>query len=620
MLFDDLENIASNDYLRIKDLGYSSLRNAAFSSEAGVFGRPIPMLSFAFNFYFNHNSTSAFPFKLTNILIHSLNGILVFWFFYLGLERLSSSEDKFSELSSRQIFFLAFGAATLWTAHPIHLTSVLYIVQRMTSLSATFVLLALISYILGRISVITGNRWRGGIYIVGGTALFGLLGLLSKENAALLPVFIAIVELTLFPNEWPWTTWSRLSRHVKYLVIAGLCLTGIAALAYLVSYSYPGYTSRPFSFSERLLTEPRVLLFYLSLIFLPRIEAFGIYHDDITISSNLLEPWTTLPSIIAIGLLITIAALSYRNHKLISFSILWFFASHLMESTIIALELAHEHRNYLATVGPVVLIMYLTYLAIRETRRKRLWWIPGLLLILFVTNTSLRAWHWSDKASLYDFESRNHPNSARAQASMGSLFAEIGKLEEAKQAFKRASALRPYDASDLINIRIIQSWQNIEPTDKSRRDVLARVKYGLRTPLTNQVLDYAVNCLPRNCNLMRDELLAWLPIYISRSGENSRQRAHYNYLYAQTLLYSNDTSAAIFALRLAIKSYKYHLPPYFLLLNIYLERNKIGQAVAILEQLKKVNTNSRHPRDREIEYISDKIQLLRDATSRKSLG
>ncbi|MFV1998218.1 MAG: tetratricopeptide repeat protein, partial [Acidiferrobacterales bacterium] len=429
--------------------------------------------SFALNIYFNNGSVSAFPFKLTNILIHSLNGLLVFWFLYLGLGRLTVSNERFANLSSRHVFLLSFGTALLWTVHPIHLTSVLYIVQRMTSLSATFVLLALISYITGRTSILSGKTWRGRIYAAGGTTLFGLMGLFSKENAALLPIYIVIVELTLFSREWPWTRWVHLSRRSQYFAISGLLLVVTVALAYFINYFYPGYSGRTFTFTERLLTEPRILLFYLSLILLPRIDAFGIYHDDIAVSGNLLDPWTTLPSIFAISLLLAIAVLSYKKHKLVSFSILWFFASHLIESTIIALELAHEHRNYLATIGPVVLIMYLTYLAILETKRKKLWWVPVLFLILFITNTSLRAWHWSDKASLYDFESRNHPDSARAQASMGSLLAETGKLEEAKQAFERASTLRPYDASDLINIRIIQSWQNIKPTEYSRQVTLA---------------------------------------------------------------------------------------------------------------------------------------------------
>ncbi len=610
-LFDDIENIVRNDYLRLKDLSFGSLKNAAFSSESGLLNRPIPVLSFALNYFFSNKFTTAFPFKLTNVAIHCLNGLLVFWLLYLGLARLAASDKKFSALDSRRIFFLAFGTATLWTVHPIHLTSVLYIVQRMTSLSATFVLLALISYISGRNTILSGNILRGRIYIVGGTILFGLMGLFSKENAALLPIYIVIIEFTLFSCEWPWALWDKVSKRTRYLMITGFCLAGAVAMAYLIDYFYPGYSSRHFTFTERMLTEPRILLFYLSLIFLPRIDAFGIYHDDIAISINLINPWTTLFSIAFIVFLFAFAILLRKKHKLVSFAILWFFASHLMESTIIALELAHEHRNYLAVIGPAVLIMYFSYQAIQVTERKNIWWIPVIFMALFVTNTSLRAWHWSDKASLNTFEAQNHPNSARAQASMGSLLAEVGKLEEAKQAFRRASVLRPHDASDLINIHIIQSWQKIEPSEKLKLDTLARVEHGLWTALTGQVLEYAVNCVPRNCRQMQEILLTWLPIYISRSGKKSRRRAHSYYLYARVLLSKNDGQGAIAALNAATEAYKRYLHPYFLLSAIHLKRNEIEKAAVVLEQLKKANIDNPHPRGREIQALSDKIMRLR---------
>lgn len=610
LLFDDMENIINNDYLKLKDLGFYSLYNAAFSSESGTLRRPIPVLSFALNIYFNNGSVAPFPFKLTNILIHSINGLLLFWFLFLGLTRLAVSDDKFSTLNLRHIFFLAFGTATLWTVHPIHLTSVLYVVQRMTSLSATFVLLALIFYILGRNTFLSGRKLNGFACIAGGTVPFGLMGLFSKENAALLPFYIAIIELTLFSREWPWFIWGEYSKKKQYLIITGTCVVAVVALAYSINYFLPGYSSRHFTFTERILTEPRILLFYLSLILLPRADAFGIYHDDISISSGALIPWTTLPAIAVIIFLLVIAIFLRNKHKLVTFAILWFFASHLIESTIIPLELAHEHRNYLAVVGPVVLIMYLTYQAILVTKRKKLWWIPVLFLVLFITNTSLRAWQWSDKASLYNFEALNHPHSARAQASMGSLFAEIGKLEEAKKAFMRASMLRPHDASDLINVHIILSWQNIEASEKLRLDTLDRVKHGLWTALTGQVLEYAVNCLPQDCGQIQDELLTWLPVYISRAGEKSRRRAYNNYLYARALLSKNDTQAAITALNAAIEAYSNYLHPYFLLSAIHLQQKEVGQAKVVLKKLEKANTDNPHPRDREILVLSDKITRL----------
>jgi tetratricopeptide (TPR) repeat protein len=616
-LFDDIENIINNDYLRPKAIDYNSLFNAAFSSEAGSLGRPIPVLSFALNFYFDNGTATTFPFKLTNVLIHCANGLLIFSFFNLALRRLAESDSKFSSLTSGHALILSFAAALLWVSHPIHLTSVLYVVQRMASLSATFVLLALLSYLKGRTAALSGRKTAGIIYGIGGTTIFGLMGLYSKENAALLPLYILLIESALFSREYPWKTWTALNTRTRTSILAGIVLFCVFVTAYLIDFSLPGYSGRNFTFFERILTEPRILLFYLSLIFLPRVDAFGIFHDDIPISTSFLSPWTTLPALVIIGLLIISSVLLFHRHRLISFSILWFFISHSLESTIIALELVHEHRNYLAAIGPIVIIVYLTYQATVLTGRSRLWWIPGLFLVLFVTNTSLRAWNWSDSASLYDFEARNHPDSARAQASMGSLLAKVGKLEEAKKYFLHAASLRTYEATDLINVQIIHAWQNIEPSEELKQETLKRVRFGLLTPLTGQVLQYAVGCAPRDCALLQDDLLIWLPIYVTRARNQPKKFAHYQFLNAQVLLLAGRRQDAISSLDSAISVCGELLHPYFLLAGIYLQSGDLDMASKILGKLEQANINNPHPRDRAIRRLSDKIQELKFLKARR---
>jgi tetratricopeptide (TPR) repeat protein len=617
-VFDDTGNILLNDYMKIKDLSFPSLRNAALSVDSGPLNRPIPMLSFALTFHFNDGSPSALPFKLTNIAIHGVNGLLVFWFFYLGLGRIASVDENFKNLKRHHVFILSCAASLLWVAHPIHLTSVLYIVQRMASLSATFVLLALISYLEGRTAAISGRRLAGAIYGMGGVTIFGLMGLFSKENAALLPLYILLLEMTLFSREHPWSTWSSLSVRTRRTITAGLIVAGLLTVAYSVSYFLPGYSGRHFTFTERILSEPRVLLVYLSLIFLPRVEAFGVFHDDISFSTGFFSPWTTLPAITVMSLLLISSAFLFGKHRLISFAILWFFVSHLMESTILPLGLAHEHRNYLAAIGPILAIVYLTHWAILVTGRSGLWCIPGLFLALFVATTFLRAGHWSDAASLYEFEARNHPNSARAQASLGSLYARTGKLSEAKATFLRASELRPYAATDLMNVQIILACQKMEPSDELRQETLRRVHHGLHTPLTVVTLEYAVNHAESDCVELRDELLTWLPIYISRLESDPRRSSYYRYLHAQVLFFNGESEEVISTLKDAIAAYEKYLHPYFLLAATYLRLGDVDAASGVLAQLRRANIDNPHPRDREIQVLSDKIQ--RAKTSKENRG
>ena len=130
--FDDAVNILTPEGIQMTALNSQSLYDALSSGIASIFGRPISQLSFALNHYIS--AFDPYYFKLTNLIIHLLNGVLV-------------------NALSRKLFkhhYLAALVTTLWLIHPIQLTSVLYVVQRMTSLSALFLLLAFLMHIKGR--------------------------------------------------------------------------------------------------------------------------------------------------------------------------------------------------------------------------------------------------------------------------------------------------------------------------------------------------------------------------------------------------------------------------------------------------------------------------------------
>ena len=112
---------------------------------------------------------------------------------------------------------------------------------------------------------------------------------------------------------------------------------------------FGGYEIRDFSMTQRLLTEPRVILFYLSLLFYP-ISSRLTFLYDIEVSRSLLQPWTTIPSILLILFIIGFAFYIARKRPLISFCIIFYFLNHLIEGSIFTLELIYEHRNYLPSM------------------------------------------------------------------------------------------------------------------------------------------------------------------------------------------------------------------------------------------------------------------------------
>ncbi len=611
-LFDDRTNILENHYLKIESLDRESLVNAAFSVNSGLLRRPVSMLSFALNYYASGGSFTAFHFKITNLAIHLINGLLVFWLFGLIFSSIlqknypSSVMPESWQLNATTSALIV---SVLWLIHPIQLTSVLYVVQRMTSLSALFVLLGLVCYVTGRMAIL--NKRKYGIWVILiGTSTFGVLGILSKENAALLPLFILSIEIALFSRVRLLAYWDQLTVQKKYITTTVVIIISATLLLWATYYILPSYGNRPFSLSERLLTESRVLFYYLYLIVLPQLYEFGVFHDDIIISKNLISPLTTLLSIAGIITILTFAFICLRKLPLVSLGIFWFFTGHLIESTLLPLEIAHEHRNYLASIGPMLIILNLVAIAAHKTGRKLVFLIIPLFALLFSVNTSLRSWHWSDSFGLYSFEAENHPDSARAQAGLGSFYAKIGDFDKATILMRRASVLRPAEAADLININIIASWQDKKQSPALRNEIKSRLRTGRISHLTNQTLSYVGNCIASNCASLRDELVIWLSTLLSRSDINQKNTSFYYYGLANVRLLQGQTKTAISKLESAINANSAYLLPYIVLTDIYIKLGQLDKAKIILSRLQKISATSYHPRSQEIKRLNKRIQSL----------
>ena len=181
-LFDDTTNLLGNKALLIDTLDVDTLHQAAFSSKSGELRRPVSMASFALNRYFLGGDP--YSFKVINLIIHLLTGLALY-----GLTRtiMRSYQALHSPgLSAGVIRWLPVVTTGIWLVHPLNLTSVLYIVQRMTSLSSLFMVCALYLYMVGRQRMLEDRH--GLSWIITGLCLFGGLAIFSKEIGILLPL------------------------------------------------------------------------------------------------------------------------------------------------------------------------------------------------------------------------------------------------------------------------------------------------------------------------------------------------------------------------------------------------------------------------------------------------
>ncbi|MDH3414365.1 MAG: hypothetical protein OEM98_18020, partial [Gammaproteobacteria bacterium] len=415
-VFDDFQNISRNPKVAIDSLSWDELLSAAFSKVESGAGRPIAMVSFALNYFFAGKSFHTFPFKLTNLVIHAVNALLVFFLVRTLLrERITGSGAQPPSSAERQAVFAALFAAALWGLHPLQLTSVLYTVQRMTSMAAFFTLAGMLVFVHGR-QQLGESHWRGFGLMAAGLAGGVGLGVLCKENAVLLPVLAAIVEFFFFKR----TSIPDPVRRKLILFYVGLvAIPVLVVVLYLVlnpDFILKGYLTRNFELVERLLTQSRALFFYLSLIIFPIISRFGLYHDDFQLSTGILTPPSTLIALIAWALIAVALARGLKHRPLWAFGLLWFLAAHAIESSIISLELIHEHRNYLPSVGICAVgAHYLSLLAERKLVSARsVVSISLCVLLVFAFVTHTRAQAWSSRSLLYEVMAKHHPGSYRA--------------------------------------------------------------------------------------------------------------------------------------------------------------------------------------------------------------
>jgi hypothetical protein len=301
--------------------------------------------------------------------------------------------------------------AACWGLHPINVTAVLYVVQRMESLCHVFVFVGLWCYVVGRQRQLAGAR--GGLLAWGGLLAGTALGTLSKESALLLPVYAFALEACVFRFRG---ADDRRSRHVIGMYVLVLVVPALLALAWqLPLLLRPGaYSWREFTLGERLLTESRVLMTYLRWTLFPSLRAMGFYHDDIQLSRGLLDPPTTLAALVFIPLLCAVAWWQRHRFPLAALGVAWFFAAQLLTATVIPLELVYEHRNYFASLGVCLAVADLLLIGVPPSGRRIGVVLAGCFLILCAGTTALRSSEWSSPIRFASTEAARHPTSPRA--------------------------------------------------------------------------------------------------------------------------------------------------------------------------------------------------------------
>ena len=333
--------------------------------------------------------------------------------------------------------------------NPIQTQAVTYIVQRMTLLASFFFIAGIYCYLLARLS---GSKQQRILMFVFCAVSF-LLGMVAKENAALLPLTIIAIEAIFFQNLGNPQVRRRVFTFSAVCGLAIVILGGVIFLKGDLLSIFSGYGGRYFTPSERLMTQPRVLIFYLSLIFCPLPGRLSIDHD-FALSTSLLHPWTTLPAIVLAVAMVVGALFQARKRPLLSFAILFFFLNHLVESSIIPLELVFEHRNYLPSMFIFVPVAEGTAWLLDRYRGKQpilyrsLIGLVICLMIRFGWGTYVRNKVWQTEVSLWTDANHKAPMLHRPLHNLAmARYDKSGQLEKALELYQKAAQLKMHRRS-----------------------------------------------------------------------------------------------------------------------------------------------------------------------------
>ena len=418
LFFDDEELIYKNAY--VQDLRflpkYFTTNMIAGAGKVSNMYRPILITSFAIDHLIWGDK--AFGFHLTSILLHTANGILIFFL----IRKLFKSK------------LLAFLSAVFFTVHPIQSETVIYASGRTDPLAAFFSLLTITSFL----SILESKKFKKAKYLF--SIFFFVLALLSKETATVLPLVLFLVYFVSSKK-------INLPRPIVLvfpfiiLSVFYICLrlTVLNFANTLNFYSSANtYSSHLF---VRLFTFTYAFSQYLGMLFFPKDLIFA---RDFVIITSFINRWVIL--FIFFAIIFTIfSTLSWRKNKLILFSFAWFMITILPVSGIIPINnIIAEHYLYLPSVAFFLIISYF-FTQILD-KYSTVWGKPiFIVIIIFLISllslrTIIRAFDWRDPITFYNISLQQSPWNIPMRNNLGMAYAENGQLDQAVSEYKLAIA------------------------------------------------------------------------------------------------------------------------------------------------------------------------------------
>lgn len=463
--FDDYFNIVENHAIRLERADVTQVKKLLRENYTSQ--RPISFITFAINYL--AGDLHPFGYHIVNILIHVFNAWLVFFVVFRTLVLPSVRMKRKEALSVAGITVL------LWSLHPIQTNVTVYIVQRMVSLATLFFLLSFLFYIQGRLLF---HRVRAkSIFLFFFSLLFGLFALMSKPNTIFLPFLIIVYDGLFFPG-----------KNKKKIFIAGLIgslLIGVALFWWIggadrLEMIANAYKWRHFSLKERLLTEMRVVFFYLKLLFLANSDHLTLFYDEYAVSKSLWEPISTLFSFLGLmGIGCSVIWAAFHGMRVYVFGVLWYFLNIFVESSFFPLELVFEHRTYLPSIGVFFIISFwvVQFISSHRKRKELVIFLLFTFLLFESFGVMLRNRYWSTRAVFHEDALRKAPGSPRILADLYKVYTDLKAYEVAQGYLEVGLEKHPNNINILAGYYVL--LRDLKKEEKAK-EILSRIDQLLK--------------------------------------------------------------------------------------------------------------------------------------------
>lgn len=328
-------------------------------------------------------------------------------------------------------------ASLAFLLHPVQTEAVAYVSGLGDPLSVLFQMLGLLAYLRFRNG--TGSFWK--------TGLFFALALMTKETAIIFPGLVALCEGALLLQERR-VSWKEAGRRVwgaawrPLAVAAGYIVLRATILNFQNTFNLYGEAT---PFTENLWM--RVAAFFHILPSYARLLVWpaGLHMERaVEVPSSLLDA-SALGGAALTAVLLLAAFRCLRRVPAVSFGVAWFFLGLAPTSNILVPinGLMYEHWLYLPLAG---LAFAAGAIAVRAARRLRAAALPlglagAVMLAGLAGGTITRNRDWRTPVSLYENILQYNKNSLRVWNNLGMAYADRGRSEEAKEAYRKAIAL-----------------------------------------------------------------------------------------------------------------------------------------------------------------------------------